>query len=201
MKFKTFKGKLSLLKNLGYLIILGIHTFLYSYFIYSTFFNYTITIISVISFCGLIILALYSFLKSESFYYYFYIGIIISSIPIIFTVYLSAILIVPEVLIIFFLLINSLDLGANYYKTKVNKKDKGFYHDPAISGIYRPTPGNLGLKMDEVWNPDSTIPIPKQKVDIEKTKLKMSLQFINVLLTCAFFICGLILVFNYYFKI
>jgi len=117
----VFKGKLSFLKNLSYLIILELHTFLFAYFIYNTLPNYVITIISSLSISSLIILALYSFLTTKPYYYYFYIGIIISSVPLMFIAYLSAVLIVPELIILMILLTKGLEQGSVYYKVRVNK--------------------------------------------------------------------------------
>jgi len=81
-----FKGKLSTLKNIIYLMILGLHAFLFAYFIFNMLPYYVITIISSLSIASLIILGFYSFLTTKSYYYYFYIGIIISSAPLIFIV-------------------------------------------------------------------------------------------------------------------
>ena len=191
-----FKGKTSILKNIIYLTVLGIHAFLFVYFLYNTFLNYIIIIISSLTVVSLIILAFYSFLTTKSYYYYSYIGIIICSAPIIFIVPLSAILIVPELLILMILLSNGLEQGAMYYKMRVDKKANLFQHDPAVthlrSGVHAP----LAFRMDEVWNPDSTVPMPNTGASLEKSNLKM--QIITFLLSIVYFICSAISVYIFY---
>jgi hypothetical protein len=194
-----FKGKLYILKDVAYPLILAFHSFLFAYFLYITFFNYIITIISIITVSCLIGLAYYSFLKSKPYYYYLYIGIVVSSIPIIFNrfLYLNVLFIAPEVLILLVLLINGLNPGSYYYKTRVNKTDTTFHHDAAVSGIYRMTPG-YGVKMDEIWNPDSAISMREEGKQFEKVNLNRNLQLLSVLLTSVFFICAIISVVYFY---
>jgi len=110
-----FEGKFSFLRNLFYLILLSLHAFLFVYFLYYTWFNYMI-IISSLSSVGLVSLALYSFLTNKSFYYYFYIGMILSSIPLVFVVHISAVLIVPELIILLMLMYRRLTIGETYIK-------------------------------------------------------------------------------------
>ena len=98
-------------------MVLGLHTFLFAYFIYTTLPDYVITITSSLSIASLIILGVYSFLTTKSYYYYFYIGIIISSFPLVFVVYTSAILIVPELIILLMLMYRGLTIGETYIKT------------------------------------------------------------------------------------
>ena len=192
-----FKGKTSILKNIIYLTLLGIHAFLFVYFLYNTFFNYIIIIISSLTIVSLITLALYSFLTTKSYYYYFYIGIIICSAPIIFIVPLSAVLIVPELIILLILMLLGLDEDPSYYyKMRVNKKANLFQHDPAVTNFYSATPKALAFRMDEVWNPDSTLHMPKIDVCLKKNNLKVKMQIITFLLTIVYFICSIISVNN-----
>ena len=188
-----FKGKLSTLKNFIYLMILGLHTFLFAYFIYNTLPNYVITIISSLSVASLIILGFYSFLTTKSYYYYFYIGIIISSFPIIFILELSAILIIPELIILIILLINGLEQGSTYYKVRVNKKANLFQHDPAVTNLYSSgLSKSLAFRMEEVWNPDGTLPIKSDDKLIEKNTSNEKMQLLSFLLTIVSFISLLI---------
>ena len=191
-----FKGKKSILKNIIYLTILGVHTFLFVYFLYSTFLNYIILIISSLTIVSLIILAFYSFLTTKSYYYYPYIGIIISSFPIIFTVVLSRILIVPELTVLFILALRGLDTGTSYYKSRVNKRANLFHHDPAVTNLRSGAPKSVAFRMDEVWNPDSTLPMPNTDVSLNKNNLKM--QIITFFLTIVFFIFSVISVYIFY---
>ena len=189
-----FKGKTSILKNIIYLTILGIHAFLFVYFLYNTFLNYIIIVISSLTVVSLITLAFYSFLTTKSYYYYFYIGIIICSAPIIFVVQLSAILIVPELIILLILMLRGLDEGTSYYyKSRVNKKANLFQHDPAVTNLLSGAPKSVAFRMDEVWNPDSTMPMPNTDVRLDKSNLKM--QIITFLLTIVYFICSVISVY------
>ena len=182
-----FKGKASILKNIVYLTLLGIHAYLFVSFLYNTFFNYIISIISALTIASLIILAFHSFLTTKSYYYYFYIGIIICSAPIIFVVHLSNLLIVPELIILLVLLARGLDSGTIYYKMKVDKKASIMHHDPAVFNRYSRISVKPG-RMDEVWNPDSTVPMPNTDVNLDKSNLKM--QLITFLLTIVYIICS-----------
>ena len=182
-----FKGKASILKNIIYLTLLGIHAFLFVYFLYNTFLNYIISIISALTIASLITLAYHSFLTKKSNYYYFYIGIIFCSAPIIFVVHLGAILIVPELIILLVLLARGLDSGTIYYKMKVDKKASMMHHDPAVFNRYSRISVKPG-RMDEVWNPDSTVPMPNTDVNLDKSNLKM--QLITFLLTIVYIICS-----------
>jgi hypothetical protein len=144
---------------------------------------------------SLIILAFYSFLTTKSYYYYCYIGIIICSFPIIFKVQLSAILVVPELVILVILSVYGLDSGTAYYKTRVNKKANLFQHDPAVTNLRSGTPKALAFRMDEVWNPDSTLPMSNTNVSLNKSNINM--QIVTFLLTIIYFICSVISVYNF----
>ena len=192
-----FKEKTSILKNIIYLTLLGIHAFLFVYFLYNTFLNYIIIIISSLTIVILITLAFSSFLTTKSYYYYFFIGIIICSFPIIFIVPLGAMLIVPELIILVILMLLGLDEGTSYYyKTRVDKKANLFQHDPAVTNLRSGAPKSVAFRMDEVWNPDSTLPMPNIDGSLDKGNLKM--QLITFLLTIVFFICSVFSVYNFY---
>lgn len=190
-----FKGKLSTLKNFIYLMILGLHTFLFAYFIYNTLPDYIITIIFSLSIASLIILGFYSFLTTKSYYYYFYIGIIISSFPVIFIVHLSIILIAPELIILTILLFNGLEQGSVYYKIRVNKKANLFQHDPAVTHLRSRVAPYLAFRMDEVWNPNGTLPIRSEEKLLEKEVSNVKMQLLSFLLTIVPFISFMIYVF------
>ncbi len=190
-----FKGKLSTLKNFIYLMILGLHSFLFAYFIYNTLPDYVITIITSLSIASLIILGLYSFLTSKSYYYYFYIGIIISSFPLIFIIHLSAILIVPELIILTILLFNATEQGSVYYKLRVNKKANLFQHDPAVTHLRSRVYATTAFRMDEVWNPGSMLPIRSEDKLLGKKTSNMKMQLVSFLLTFVSFISFIIYVF------
>ena len=193
-----FKGKVTFLKNLGYLLLLGLHTVIFIYFLLYSYLDFIPTILCSITFIILIGLALYSFLTSKSYFYYFYFGIVISSIPIVFVIYFSAILIIPEVLVLVVFLFNALDQSSNYYKMRVDKEANLLQHDPAVSGMLRNTPGYPAFKMDEVWNPDSSIDTPKEEKRDEKVKKNRSPQLLTVLSASVFLICAIISVSYYY---
>lgn len=191
-----FKGKLSTLKNFIYLMILGLHTFLLAYFTYNMLPDYIFTIISSLSIASLIILGLYSFLTSKFYYYYFFIGIIISSVPLMFIVHLSAILIFPELIILFILLINGLEQGSVYYKVRVDKKANLFQHDPAVTHLRSAVNPYLAFRMDEVWNPDSTLPNRSEEKLLEKKTSNVKILLLSFLLTFASFINFMVYVFG-----
>jgi hypothetical protein len=193
-----FKGKASFLKNLGYLLLLGLHSVVFIYFLLYTYLDLIPVILCSISFIILIGLAFYSFLTSKSYFYFFYFGIVISSIPIIFIVYISAILIVPEVVVLVVILFNALDESSNYYKMRVDKEANLLQHDPAVSGMFRNTPGYPAFKMDEVWNPDSAVDINKEEKLDEKVKSNRSPQLLTGITASVFLICAIISVSYYY---
>ena len=190
-----FKGKVSILKNIIYLTVLGVHAFIFVSFLYITFFNYLIIIISSLTIVSLITLAFYSFLTAKSYYYYFYIGIIISSAPIIFIVHLSDVLIVPELIILLILMARGLDSGTIYHKMKVDKKASIMHHDPAVFNLYSRISVKPG-RMNEVWNPDSTLPMPNIGAGLEKSNINMLI--ITFLLTIVYFICSVFSVYIFY---
>jgi hypothetical protein len=196
---KMFKGKFSTLKNIIYLIILELHSFLFAYFIYTTLPDYVITITSSLSIASLIILGLYSFLTTKSYYFYFYIGIIISSVPLMFILYLSAILIVPELIVLFILLLNGQEQGSVYYKMRVNKKANLFQHDPAITNFFSSgLSKTLMFRMEEVWNPDSSIPLKSENKRLEKITFSVKMQLLCFILTSVSFISFMIYVSRFY---
>ena len=187
-----FKGKLSILKNLAYVIILGFHTYLIAYFLYYVFLNYILTAIIAFSFSCLIIFAFYTFLTSKSYYYYFYIGIIVSCIPMIFVIYLSALFIVPEFIIILILLSKGLEQGSNYYKMLVNKKANVMHHDPGVTHLRSPGYLPTAFRMDEVWNPDSSVPLKGEDKNLEKKVFNVKIQVFIFILTVVCFTFSLI---------
>ena len=190
-----FKGKASILKNIIYLTVLGVHAFIFVYFLYYTFLNYIIIVISSLIVVSLITLAFYSFLTTKSYYYYVYIGIIICSAPIIFVVQLSNLLIVPELIILLVLLARGLDSGTIYYKMKIDKKASIMHHDPAVFNRYSRISVKPG-RMDEIWNPGSTVPMPNTDMILDKSNLIM--QIITFVLTFVFFIYSVISVYIFY---
>ena len=187
-----FKGKIPILKDIIYITLLVIHAILFAYFLYYAFFNYFFTVISSLTIVSLVTLAFYSFLTTKSYYYYFYIAIILCSFPIIFIVQYSAVLIVPELIILLILMARGLDSGTIYYKMKVDKKASIMHHDPAVFNLRGRIALNPG-RMNEVWNPDSTVPMPNTGASLKKSNLKM--QIITFLLTIVYFICSIISVY------
>ena len=175
-----------------------LHTFLFAYFIYNTLPNYVITIISSLSISSLIILALYSFLTTKPYYYYFYIGIIISSVPLMFIAYLSAFLIVPELIILMILLTKGLEQGSVYYKMRVNKNANLSQHDPAVTNFYSGTSKTLAFRMEEVWNPDSSVSLRSEDKQLENRSFNTKMQLLSFLLTFVSFISLFIYVRNFY---
>jgi hypothetical protein len=110
------------------------------------------------------------------------------SFPVIFVVIFSAILIVPELIILSIFMLIGLDTGTSYYKMRVNKKANLFHHDPAVTNLRSGTPKSLAFRMDEVWNPDSTLPMPNTDVSLDKSNGKM--QIITFLITIVYFFCS-----------
>ena len=193
-----FTGKLSFTKNIIFLIILALHAFFYVWFLNYSWFNSLLFIISIISFISLICLALISFLDSKSHFVHFFIGIIISSIPIIFVVNISSILIVPEVIFLSILFVQGIDRSEAFLKTRVKKTANLVQHDPAVTHMYAPTPLNLAFKMDIAWNPDSTVHISNDKELLERKTFSLKIQLTSFILSFLYLACSIIVVNNYY---
>jgi len=102
------------------------------------------------------------------------------------------VLIVPELIILLILMARGLDSGTIYYKMKVDKKASIMHHDPAVFNLRGRIALNPG-RMNEVWNPDSTVPMPNTGASLKKSNLKM--QIITFLLTIVYFICSIISVY------
>ncbi len=102
----------------------------------------------------------------------------------------------PPLIILFILMLRGLDTGTSYYKMRVNKKANLFQHDPAVTNLRSGAPKSVAFRMDEVWNPDSTVPMPKTDVSLDKSNLKI--QIITFLLTIVFFICSVNSVYIFY---
>jgi hypothetical protein len=148
----------------------------------------------------LITLGLYSFLTSKHYYYHYYIGIIFSSIPLLFVISFSAIIIIPEVAILLILFFRGTDDSEKYIHTRVNKKANLFQHDPAISRYKysAPCPTNLATQMDIVWNPDGTIPLDHEIKMVENRTLSLKNQVIVFIIASVFFVCSVLSVSNYF---
>jgi hypothetical protein len=93
------------------------------------------------------------------------------------------------------LLARGLNESTIYYKMKVDKKASVMHHDPAVFNVRGRIALNPG-RMNEVWNPDSTLPMPNTNVSLDKSLVKM--QIITFLLTIVYFICSVISVNNFY---
>ena len=193
-----FTGKSSIIKNIIVLIILALHAFFYAWFLNYSWFNYILFTISLISFISLICLALLSFLNTKPHFFHFYIGIIISSIPLTFIISFSSILIVPEVIILIILFIRGTDSSEEYLRMRVKKNANLFQHDPAVTRLYAATPLNLAYKMDVVWNPDSTVHISNDKELLEMKTFSLKMQLISLIFTFLYLACSIIAVNNYY---
>lgn len=173
-----FKGKVSFLKNLGYLLLLGLHVVIFIYFLLGTYLDYIPTILTSTSFINLVGLVLYSFLKSKTYYYYFYFYMIISSIPFILAFPISGYLIVPECIIIIILLLDRIEREPEYYKMRVNKNGNAFHFDPGV-GVN----GTIAFRMNEIWHPDNSIPLKSKDKKIESKTSKRKMQVIGFLIT------------------
>jgi hypothetical protein len=114
-----------------------------------------------------------------------------------FIVHLSAILIVPELIILTILLFNGLltillfnglEQGSVYYKMRVNKKANLFQHDPAVTNLRGPVAPYLAFRMDEVWNPNGALPIRSEDELLEKETSNVKMLSLSFLLTIVPFI-------------
>lgn len=190
-----FKGKYSTIKNIVYLIILGLHGFFYSVFLYYTRFNILIFFLSYSSFVSLLSLAFYSFLASKKYFYHFYITIILSSLPFVFLLEYSELLIVPEFIILIILFFRGTEQSEKYLQIRVNKKASLYQHDPAILRYNTPALDILGLKMDLMWNPNGTLPIEAEKKSSDNINFNILISFV---LGSIYFFCSVFAVIDYY---
>jgi hypothetical protein len=102
--------------------------------------------------------------------------------------YLIITFVVPEVIILGILLLNGLNQGSVYYKMRVNKNANVFQHDPAVTSAYGSVSRILAFKMDEVWNPDSSLPLKSEDKLLEKKTFSTKVQLLCFLLTLVSFI-------------
>jgi hypothetical protein len=183
-----------------YFILIGLHTVLFGYFLYFTFNNVIITIMAAISALFLISTALYAFLTKKSYYFYFFIGIVITNIAVVFVIPLGLVIIIPELIFLYILTLRGPSPGQIYTRMKASKQVNLAYpyHDPAVTRMYGMAPGYPGLKMDEVWNPDSTKPMIAKNEYIEKGNSMWKIQFGAFILTISFLICGIISLFYFF---
>ena len=79
---------------------------------------------------------------------------------------------------------------------RVNKTANLFQHDPAVTNLRSGAPKAVAFKMEEVWNPDSTVPMPNTDPSLDESNLKM--QIITFLLTIVYFICSVISLYSIY---
>jgi hypothetical protein len=112
---------------------------------------------------------------------------------------LSAILILPELVVLLILILYGLESATKYNQMRVDKQANLFQHDPAVTGTLRMNPSTLALKMEEVWNPDSTVPTQNTEVSLDRNKLRMLI--ISSLLTIAYFLCSVITVYFFILNI
>lgn len=175
---------------------MGLHAFIFTYFLLNAFVNLTFTILSSIAFISLIGVGFYTFLASKSYFFYFYIAMIISSIPLILVIPYSGFLTIPESIILVLLLISSLEQGSNYYKMKVNKKGNVFHHDPGVThltyGMQGSVPAASAFRMDEVWNPDSSVPLKSENKMLESKAFNKKMQVLGAIIALICFTFSLI---------
>lgn len=186
---------ISILKKVIYIILIGFHAFLFGYFLYFTYQNIILVIISSIFIASIIFLALYSFLTKKPYYFYFFIGIVIDSIFLIFVFHLTLLVIVPEIVILYLLTIRGPTRSEVYLKTRVKKQSETFHHDPAVSHLYSAVPKSMAFKMDDVWNPDSTKPNGKNNKNLKNYWKIYATIFILVL---SFSICAIYTLIYFY---
>jgi len=177
-----FKGKYSVLKNGVYLALLGVHAVLFIIFLSSVFLSYPVTIASSLTILCLEVLAFYSFLTNKSYYYYFYLGMIVCSFPVIFVVLYGAILVVPELIFLVVLLFYERGYSANNQKMRVSKKANFF---------------TIALRTGQVWNPGSSVQTPNTEVKINRGNIIMGI--IAFLLTIVLFIGSMLSVYDLYY--
>lgn len=162
---------------------------------YNTYLNYILSILASISFISLIGVAFYTFFTSKTYYFYFYIAIIISSLPIILVIPFSGFLIVPELIILIILALNGLERGSAYYKMKVNKRDNVFHHDPGVTHLsvtQGSVPMATAFRMDEVWNPDSSISLKSEDKILERKSFNLKIQVVSFIITIICLVFSLI---------
>ena len=78
---------------------------------------------------------------------------------------------------------NGLEQGSTYYKMRVDKKANLFQHDPAVTHLRSEVHPYLAFRMDEVWNPDSSLPNRSEEKQLEKKTFSMNMQILSFSLT------------------
>lgn len=76
---------------------------------------------------------------------------------------------------------------------KASKQQHLPYYDLAVTRMYGMAPGYPGVKMDEVWNPDSTkTTVDEEKViSIKKKQSMWKITMISLICTISFSICSI----------
>lgn len=117
----------------------------------------------------------------------------VASIVVIVLFPISLVVLIPELIFLYVLTLRGPSPGQIYNKMKVSKQQHLPYYDLAVTRMYGMSPGYPGVKMDEVWNPDSTKPISEGEKDISyKGKYSMwKVGVINLVCTIGFLITSI----------
>jgi hypothetical protein len=73
------------------------------------------------------------------------------------------------------------------------------YYDLAVTRMYGMSPGYPGVKMDEVWNPDSTNPIMERDITLKEKHSKWKITFISFICTIGFLTTSIVSLILYFF--
>jgi len=83
---------------------------------------------------------------------------------------------------------------------KASKQQHLPYYDLAVTRMYGMAPGYPAVKMDEVWNPDSTKPIidEEKEISIKKKYSKWKITVISFICSFGFLICSIMSLILYF---
>ncbi|MFX0033959.1 MAG: hypothetical protein ACFE8E_08005 [Candidatus Hodarchaeota archaeon] len=102
-------------------------------------------------------------------------------------------LLIPELVFLYLLTLRGPSPGQMYTRMKASKQQHLPYYDLAVTRMYGMAPGYPGVKMDEVWNPDSTKPIDDEEkvISIKKKQSMWKVTMISLICTISFSICSI----------
>lgn len=183
---------ISLIKTIIFMILIGIHAFLFGYFLYISYESIFLTLFESIFSIFLVSGTLITFFLKNPYYFYFYIGIVFGTLTVIIIIPISLLIVIPELAFLYILTLRGPSPGQIYSRMKASKQVGLFYHDPAVI-LSDMAPGYSGLKMNEVWNPDSTKPIieGERSLSLDKKFSKWKIGVISFISTNGFIITSI----------
>ena len=126
---------------------------------------------------------------------------IITAIIVAIIIPISLLVLIPEIVVLYLLTLRGPSPGQIYHRMKASKQTHLPYYDLAVTRMYGMSPGYPGVKMDEVWNPDSTIQITNKEKegDINRKYSMWKITILSIICTFGFLITSIQSLILYFF--